>query len=321
VPRERIDGQMGVINQTEKSVLFIIPWDRYWIIGTTDTPWSQDLQHPVATATDIDYILEHANAVLAKPLKRDDVIGVFAGLRPLLQRGTKAGTDSARVSREHTVASPSPGLTVIAGGKLTTYRVMAKDAVDFALGKEAKQRPSVTKDLPLVGAEGFDQTLAQREQLAERYGWTAQRISHLLGRYGSRISDITSLIDSDSSLKDEVPNAEAYIKAEIVYAVTHEGALNLSDVLTTRTRLNFEVPDGGVAAAEVIANLMAPLLGWDGQRKTSQLEAYSAGVKAEKAATLADSDSLAEQRRLNATDPLPMRALVSVGGGQTGARS
>ncbi|HMO11746.1 MAG TPA: FAD-dependent oxidoreductase, partial [Actinotalea sp.] len=154
VPRDRIRGQVGLILQTEKSVLFVIPWSRYWIIGTTDTPWEQELTHPVPTADDIEYVLDHANAVLSNPLTRDDIIGSWAGLRPLLQPGTKEGTSSAKVSREHTVASPTPGLTVIAGGKLTTYRVMAKDAVDFALGERAKVVPSLTDRIPLAGAEG-----------------------------------------------------------------------------------------------------------------------------------------------------------------------
>ncbi|MDR1799922.1 MAG: glycerol-3-phosphate dehydrogenase/oxidase, partial [Bifidobacteriaceae bacterium] len=116
VPRERINGTMGVISMTEKSVLFLIPHDTYWLIGTTDTPWTQDFTHPVATQADIDYLLEHANAILNTELTRQDIIGTYAGLRPLLQPGTKAGTSSAKVSREHTVASPAPGLTVIAGG-------------------------------------------------------------------------------------------------------------------------------------------------------------------------------------------------------------
>ncbi|GAB3914059.1 hypothetical protein GCM10027613_06780 [Microlunatus endophyticus] len=141
VPRERIDGRVGLILQTESSVLFIIPWSRYWIIGTTDTPWTEDVTHPVATARDIDYVLEQANAVLARPLTRDDIIGHYAGLRPLLQPGTTGDGVSAKISREHTVASPAPGMVSIAGGKFTTYRVMAKDAVDFALGERAVRLP------------------------------------------------------------------------------------------------------------------------------------------------------------------------------------
>jgi glycerol-3-phosphate dehydrogenase len=152
VPRDRIAGDVGLILQTEKSVLFIIPWSRYWVIGTTDTPWTQELLHPVATSADIDYVIDHANVVLSRPITRADVIGHWAGLRPLLQPGTKEGTSSAKVSREHTVASPVPGLVVIAGGKLTTYRVMAKDAVDFALGERATTSPSITDRVPLLGA-------------------------------------------------------------------------------------------------------------------------------------------------------------------------
>ena len=157
VPRDRIDGESGIILQTEKSVLFIIPWSRYWVIGTTDTGYHGDLTHPVATAADIDYVLDHANAILEHPLSRDDVIGTWAGLRPLLQPGTK-GDDAAptKVSREHTVTEVTPGLVSIAGGKLTTYRVMAEDAVDFALGAEqAKELPSGTSETPLVGAAGY----------------------------------------------------------------------------------------------------------------------------------------------------------------------
>nr|BFF19155.1 hypothetical protein GCM10025730_26760 [Promicromonospora thailandica] len=172
VPRERIRGNAGLILQTEKSVLFVIPWSRYWIIGTTDTPWDLDPTHPVATSADIDYVLDHANAVLAHPLSREDIIGTYAGLRPLLQPGTKAGTSSAKVSREHTVASPTPGLTVIAGGKLTTYRVMAKDAVDFAIGQRAAALPSITHQIPLTGAVGLRAVQRQARTWGKRFGWS-----------------------------------------------------------------------------------------------------------------------------------------------------
>jgi glycerol-3-phosphate dehydrogenase len=306
VPKDRIDGTMGVITMTEKSVLFIIPWDHYWIIGTTDTPWVQELTHPVATKKDVDYILEHANKVLARPLTHDDVIGVFAGLRPLLQPGTKEGTESAKVSREHTVASPAPGLTMIAGGKLTTYRVMAEDAVDFALGPKAKRKPSVTKDLPLLGAAGFDATMNQGAVIARKYGWDKDRTEHLLGRYGSLIGDITDLIDSDPTLAEPIEGGEYYLKAEAVYAATHEGALHLDDVMMNRTRLNHEVPDSGLAASKVIAELIAPYLGWSKTRTTKEVRNYAQRVKAERAALLTDTDQEAEAVRLEAHDLTPM---------------
>src|SRR5690625_743248 len=132
VPKERIKGRSGIFLRTEKSVLFIIPWQRYWIIGTTDTPWTEDRLHPVATREDVDYLLEHANLVLRSELTFEDVIGVYAGLRPLVRPGKDAS--STKLSRDHPVLRAAPGMTVIAGGNLPSYRAMAEDAVDAALG-------------------------------------------------------------------------------------------------------------------------------------------------------------------------------------------
>ncbi|MDR1188409.1 MAG: glycerol-3-phosphate dehydrogenase/oxidase [Bifidobacteriaceae bacterium] len=313
VPKDRINGSMGIISRTEKSVLFIIPWDHYWLIGTTDTPWRQaQLEHPVATSTDVDYLLEHANKLLNRPLSRTDVIGFYAGLRPLLQPGTKQGTSSAKISREHTVASPVPGLVMIAGGKLTTYRVMARDAVDFALGASlAAARPSITKDLPLLGAEGYDAVRNNAPRLARRYRWSRDRTLHLLGRYGSRVSDITDLIDADTSLGAPVEGAEHYLQAEIVYAATHEGVIHLDDVMMSRTRLNHEVPDAGLAASAVIAKLVAPHLGWNRSRVKTELAGYAARVAAERAASELATDAKAEAARLKAADLTPMEDLGS----------
>ena len=159
VPRERIAGESGIILQTEKSVLFIIPWSRYWVIGTTDTAYHGDLAHPVANEADIDYVLAHANEILADPLRREDVIGTWAGLRPLLQPGTKGGkqSSSSKVSREHTVTQVAPGLVSIAGGKLTTYRVMAEDAVDFTIELTTPACPvkDVLKAQAEIGVKGI----------------------------------------------------------------------------------------------------------------------------------------------------------------------
>jgi len=311
VPRERIKGQVGLILQTEKSVLFIIPWSRYWVIGTTDTPWEQELTHPVATAADIDYILEHANAVLAQPLTRDDIIGTYAGLRPLLQPGTKEGTSSAKVSREHTTASPTPGLTVIAGGKLTTYRVMAKDAVDFAIGQRAAALPSITDKIPLVGAVGLGAVRRQARPWASKFGWTPQMVDHLLHRYGSNLRDIVSLCEADPSLAEPLEHAPAYLRAEISYGVTHEGALHLEDLLLHRTRLNYEVLDRGLGALPEIADIVAPLLGWSDERKAEEIAAYRARAAAEEAAENEPDDVTAERARLAADDVAPLKPLAT----------
>ncbi|MFS0698804.1 glycerol-3-phosphate dehydrogenase/oxidase [Cellulomonas sp. 179-A 4D5 NHS] len=318
VPRSRIAGDTGLILQTEKSVLFIIPWSRYWVIGTTDTPWEQDLVHPVATSADIDYVIEHANEVLSRPITREDVIGTWAGLRPLLQPGTKAGTSSAKVSREHTVASPTPGLTVIAGGKLTTYRVMAKDAVDFAIGSRATSLPSITHELPLVGAEGLAVLQRRSRAIGQKYGWDRGRMDHLLHRYGSLLGELLDLVDENPALGDPVPGAEAYIGAEVVYSVSHEGALHLDDVMMHRTRLNYEVADKGVAALEHIVDLIAPVLGWSDAQRAAELAGYRERAAAEEAAAALPDDESAVRERLRAADIAP---LVPISGGQVPAGS
>ncbi|SIP87028.1 glycerol-3-phosphate dehydrogenase [Cellulosimicrobium aquatile] len=309
VPRERIKGQVGLILQTEKSVLFVIPWSRYWVIGTTDTPWEQELQHPVATAADIDYVLEHANAVLAHPLTRDDIIGTWAGLRPLLQPGTKEGTSSAKVSREHTVASPTPGLTVIAGGKLTTYRVMAKDAVDFAIGQRASALPSITHKIPLLGAVGLDAVRRQARPWASRYGWTPAMVDHLLHRYGSNLRELVELCEAQPDLARPLEHAPAYLRAEIAYGVSHEGALHLEDLLLHRTRLNYEVPDRGLAALPEIAAVAAEILGWDDATRDAEIASYIARAEAEAAAEQEPDDASAERTRLEAPDVAPLQPL------------
>jgi glycerol-3-phosphate dehydrogenase len=311
VPRERIRGHAGLILQTEKSVLFVIPWSRYWIIGTTDTPWNLDPTHPVATSADIDYVLDHANAVLAHPLTREDIIGTYAGLRPLLQPGTKAGTSSAKVSREHTVASPTPGLTVIAGGKLTTYRVMAKDAVDFAIGQRSAALPSITHQIPLTGAVGLRAVQRQARTWGKRFGWTPPMLDHLLHRYGANLAEIVELCDADPTLAQPLEHAPAYLRAEAHYAVSHEGALHLEDVLAHRTRLVYEIADRGTAAAEEVASVVAPLLDWDASDTEREVRAWQERIEAERHAEEAPDDEAAEQARLTTPDVAAMQPLRS----------
>src|SRR3954449_3235657 len=184
VPRDRLQLDTGLILRTETSVLFVIPWGRHWIIGTTDTDWELDKAHPAASSTDIDYVLEHVNRVLEHPLTREDVEGVYAGLRPLL---TGESESTSKLSREHTVAVPVPGLVAVAGGKYTTYRVMARDAVDAAArGLDDAVPPSATDVTPLVGAEGYHVLWNGRRRLARESGLHLARIEHLLQRHGSR---------------------------------------------------------------------------------------------------------------------------------------
>lgn len=309
VPRDRIRGEVGLILQTEKSVLFVIPWSRYWLIGTTDTPWEQQLQHPVATSADIEYVLRHANTVLARPLTRDDIIGTWAGLRPLLQPGTKAGTSSAKISREHSTASPIPGLTVIAGGKLTTYRVMARDAVDFALGDRAAGLPSITDRIPLVGAVGLEALGRRATVVARTYGWSGQMVDHLLHRYGSLLGDLVDAIAARPDLARPLECAPAYLRAEIAYAATHEGVLHLEDVMLHRTRLNYEMRDRGLAALPEIAALTGEILGWGPERVAAEMQSYTERARAEADAEHEPDDAAAEAVRLRIADVAPLWVL------------
>ncbi|QGF23247.1 glycerol-3-phosphate dehydrogenase/oxidase [Raineyella fluvialis] len=307
VPRDRIQADAGMFLRTEKSVLFIIPWPNGWMIGTTDTAWHEQLRHPVPTSADIDYVLEQANNVLADKLTRDDIIGTWAGLRPLLQPGTLDDSTSAKVSREHTVTQAAPGMVVIAGGKLTTYRVMAADAVDFALGRQqAKERPSITDRTPLLGAAGLDAVRSRVPHLAKRYGWTEDRVQALLDRYGSDLPAVLALVDADPTLRCPLSAEPRYTRAEVAFACTHEGALHLEDVLTTRVRLNSEHRDRGASAVDEVAALVAPLLGWDEDRTTEEKDNYLRRVRAELDAEAQATDAAAAEVRAAAPSLVPM---------------
>jgi glycerol-3-phosphate dehydrogenase len=300
VPRDRLPSNTGIILRTEKSVLFVIPWGRHWIIGTTDTDWSLTKEHPAASSRDIDYLLEHVNAVLNSPLTREDVEGVYAGLRPLL---TGESESTSKLSREHVVGHPVPGLVVVAGGKYTTYRVMAADAVDEAARTmDARVPESCTADLPLVGAAGYKALWNQRRSLAVAAGIHVVRVEHLLNRYGSCIHELLDLIRADRSLAEPLPGADDYLAVEARYAVTHEDARHVDDVLTRRTRISIEAWDRGVAAAPKVADLMADVLGWDEEEKKREVEHYLARVAAERDSQTKPDDDTAEAARLGAPD-------------------
>ena len=282
VPRDRIQSETGIILRTEKSVLFIIPWGRHWIIGTTDTPWTLEKENPAATKADIDYVLAHVNKVLRTPLGREDVEGVYAGLRPLL---AGESDETSKLSREHLVAHAVPGLVVVAGGKYTTYRVMAVDAVNAAVhGLDRRVPASCTQNVPLLGADGFPARWNSRGRMAGTAGLHVAWIEHLLRRYGTTADEVVELIRREPELGKPLEGAGDYLRAEVVYAATHEGALDVEDVLTRRTRICFETFDRGVRAARPAAELLAGVLGWDEGRVAAEVASYTARIAAERAA-------------------------------------
>ncbi len=300
VPRDRFQSKVGLLLRTEKSVLFVIPWGRHWLVGTTDTDWNLDKAHPAATAADIDYLLEHVNKVINVPLTREDVEGVYAGLRPLL---AGESDQTSKLSREHIVAHSVPGLVVIAGGKWTTYRVMAKDAIDEAVAAlDGKVPESTTEDIALLGAEGYQAAWNKRSKIARAFGVHKVRIEHLLNRYGTLTDELLDLMRERPELNQALPGADDYLEAEVVYAATHEGALHLDDVLARRTRISIEAWDRGVSAAPVAARLMGEVLGWDAARVEQEVGHYLRRVEAERASQQQPDDASADRVRLEAPD-------------------
>jgi glycerol-3-phosphate dehydrogenase len=296
VPRSAVDADTGMILRTEKSVLFFIPWGEHWIVGTTDTDFDGDRAEPVATEEDIEYILAAANRVLARPLIRADVTGVYAGLRPLVDaaadNGAKpnGGKPTTKLSREHVVDTPVPGLASIAGGKFTTYRLMARDVVDAAVADFDREVPgSVTEQVPLLGADGLAAVQPAVGRLAEDYGVPRAAVEHLLGRYGTLAAEVLELVKGDAALGRPLAPGHPYLRAEVAYAVSHEGALHVEDVLMRRTRLFIEAADSGAAVAADVAALMGRPLGWSRRRRAAETRRYLDLVEAERTRPAVDS--------------------------------
>ena len=295
VARDRIVSESGMILRTEKSVLFVIPWRNHWIVGTTDTDWNLDLAHPAATKHDIDYILEHVNTVLATPLTHNDIEGVYAGLRPLLAGESE---ETSKLSREHAVARVAPGLVAIAGGKYTTYRVMAADAVDAAaVDLPGRSQSSITDKVPLIGADGYHALVNQADHLAAEHGLHPYRVRHLLDRYGSLVHEVLALADGRPELLKPIEHAPDYLGVEVVYAASHEGALHLEDVLARRTRISIEYAHRGVDCAEQVAGIVGEVLDWSAETVKHEIEVYNARVQAERDSQLQPSDESADALR------------------------
>ena len=300
VPRDRIVSDVAIILRTEMSVMFVIPWGSHWIIGTTDTDWDLDLAHPAATKADIDYILATVNTVLATPLTHADIDGVYAGLRPLLAGESE---ETSKLSREHAVAVPAPGLVAIAGGKYTTYRVMAADAIDAAAQFiPTRVAPSITEKVSLLGADGYFALVNQAEHVAALKGLHAHRVRHLLDRYGSLIGDVLGLAAENSGLLSAIKEAPGYLKVEALYAVVAEGALHLEDILARRMRISIEYPHRGVDCAREVAEVVAPALGWTAADVEREVANYTARVEAEVLSQAQPDDVSADELRASAPE-------------------
>jgi glycerol-3-phosphate dehydrogenase len=308
VPRSAIDGadlqgaggtRSGLILRTPTSVLFVIPWGEHWILGTTDTPWRLDRDHPAASSADIAYLLDQVNKVLVRPVTADQILGVYAGLRPLL---AGESDETSRLSREHAVVTPVPGLVLVAGGKYTTYRVMAEDAVDAAVADFPAVPASRTGHLPLVGAQRWVDVRDMAAELAAGAGLAEETVARLLRRHGDQVGDVLALARADAALARSLDGAPGYLAAEVVHAVRAEGALHLDDVLTRRTRVSIQTAHRGVDSAPQVAALMARELGWDEERTAREVAHYAARVDAERESQRMPDDHTADAARLGAPD-------------------
>jgi glycerol-3-phosphate dehydrogenase len=309
VPRAAISGDAGLILRTDSSVLFVIPWGGHWIVGTTDTDWRLDRAHPAASAKDIAYLLAQVNTVLDRPLSTSDIEGVYAGLRPLL-----AGEDetTSALSRSHAVVEPMLGLMLVAGGKLTTYRVMAADVVDRAVRRLGLHpgfvRRSRTDALPLLGADGYHRLRRDAAGLAGRHGVPVDVAEHLVERYGSLALDVLAVLHEDPSLVRPLAGAPSYLAVEVAYAARAEAALHLEDALARRTRVSFETVHRGESSAIDAAALMGSVLGWDSAQQTREIDHYLARVEAERESQRMPDDLTADAARLGAPDVRAVRA-------------
>jgi glycerol-3-phosphate dehydrogenase len=284
VDQEAFDSRTGILARAEDSVIILRKWFGHWLLGTTDTAYDGDRRAPTVEREDVDYLLRNVNRYLARPLTRDDVLGSFAGLRPLLAPVAKDAATTSALSRDHTVIEEPAGMVTVVGGKYTTYRRMARDAVDAAgraLGVALP--PSPTAALPLVGAAGWQAVGNRVARLAAEHGVPEAHVRRMLHRYGDELPDVLAPIRTEPALGSPFAGAEGYLPVEFRRAVTHEGALTLVDVLHRRTHLSIERTDAGLPAAPAVAALLAPLLGWDADRQAREVAAYRAEVERDRA--------------------------------------
>jgi glycerol-3-phosphate dehydrogenase len=269
VPWAKVRNDIAAVIPVPKDrrSVFVVPWGDFTYIGTTDTDYEGPLENPQCTPDDIAYLLRAINGAVTTPITEGDILGTWAGLRPLVKR---AGSErTADLSRRHSVTTSASGVVTVTGGKLTTYRRMASDTVDTVARSLGASGHSRTARLPLSGARGWD---------------TAGLSEHLAGRYGTNGRAVQRLIDDQPALGEPIVPGLAYSKAEVVYAAREEMARSVDDVLARRTRARLLARDASADAAAEVARLIGPDLGWSHDEQLASTAAYRALVDAERAA-------------------------------------
>jgi glycerol-3-phosphate dehydrogenase len=276
VPRARLPIEGAAILEVagEGRVVFIIPWGEHVYIGTTDTDYRGDRDEPLCTAEDVRTLLDVVNEILRTPLSANDVMGTWAGLRPLIAETDDDRAPTADVSRRHVIVDDRNGLVTVTGGKLTAYREMAEDTVDALKGhlNGSRVKRSRTKKLPISGAVG---TAKLRVPGApERLGISHTLCTHLVDRYGGHAATIAKMVRADATLGEPLIPDLDYIRAEALYAARFEMVATLADLLERRTRALMLDREATVAAAPAVAALIGPELGWDDAEQRRQVDAF-----------------------------------------------
>jgi glycerol-3-phosphate dehydrogenase len=276
VPRSKIPIDSGLTLRTDGRVVFVIPWGEHCLIGTTDVPHEGPVDRPTATREEVAYLLDSLAETLDVQLSPEDIVSTFAGIRPLVGKAD----DPSAVSREDAIEERKPGVITVRGGKYTTYRRVAERAIDFAAPRFGKLPPSPTSRLPVVGAlpKGLLSELAVELSTETKLGF--ESAEHLVARYGSEARQV-ALIAATEDLSAPLVEGLPYLKAEAVWAIRHEYAMSIDDVLARRTRLTLEDRDHGKEAAVFVADLLADTLGWTSPQRESAVEQYRRSVSVE----------------------------------------
>ena len=290
VPWDKVRNDIAVVIPVprDRRSLFVVPWVprgdgtyQFTYVGTTDTDYTGDVDDPQCSRDDIDYVLGALNASVGGGITADDVTGVWSGLRPLVKTtdDSKKGGRTADLSRMHKVTASPSGVVTVTGGKLTTYREMAEDAVDMVCRTLGEKRSSRTRRLALHGARGRGRRTTPLE-------------SHLDSRHGADAVAIRRLVADDPSLGEPLVPGLPYLRAEAVHAVTAEMALSVDDVLTRRTRARLQDRRAALAAAESVAVLIAPHLGWNDNDRLASVAEFRDECAREDAAALVSEKEL-----------------------------
>lgn len=274
LPADSIDMHTGLLARTATGLLFVIPWQGQWLVGDTDSDWPHAPEEIKVTDVEVQQLLARLNSVLKRPISAEQIIGAFVGLRPLVSGNDQASTK--QLSRHHAIATPVAGLTMIAGGKYTTYRIMAADVIDEVIqyAKRSNITASSTAQIPLIGAHHFAQLQNQSAELVQQSGLLPEQIDRLLHRYGDCIADLLQLIRAQPDLATPVHSSDGVLRVEIAYACSHEGARHLDDVMERRTRMAIQLANQGADVVEEVARIMQQQLNWNNEVTSQELTYY-----------------------------------------------